>query len=212
MKKHLLALAFATGLFGTATAQVCSYYPNPCAIVSPNPGCFNPSPMEVEAGVAMGTGVNTGDLIQFKLLTQVSAPPLGNVTIQKIKVTDIQNVPAGLSWVSGTADSTFFPDPTNMPGFGPVGCIKIVGTPTTRNTINDSITYVVNVTVLAFGAPIICCEIERRSNGFIRQPLVLIKPLLLLSISQHIQTQLPVKLPFLTLCQNLKMLPSVSLT
>ncbi|MCS7073805.1 MAG: hypothetical protein NZ108_04995, partial [Bacteroidia bacterium] len=153
MKKHLLTLAMAVGILGSATAQVCTYYPNPCQVVSPNPGCFNPNPMEVEAGVPMGTGVNSLDQIQFKLLQQVPSP-LGNVTVQKIKVTSIQSIPAGLSWIPGQADSTFLPDPVNMPGLGPVGCIKITGTPTTPNTINDSITVNVNVTVQTNFGPI----------------------------------------------------------
>lgn len=138
MKKSLFAAVVLMGFISHSFAQVCTPSGAVCSIPPGGAVCTNPSPH-------LDTYQNSPvDTVLYFVFTKQITNPL-TATITSVKVTGISNVPVGLQ-AQLTPDSTFLPSPA-FPSVGPIGCVRIVGTPTQVNQISDSVRIDLSVTL-----------------------------------------------------------------
>ncbi len=134
----------------TPDANICSLPPEPVV-----PGCYS----NLDSG---NVGQPYTDIIYFVFkdtfvfsgsITPGSPVITAPVAAKKIKIVSVKNMPSGLIWQPGTADSTFRLDQAIKKI---IGCVKISGTPTESRTIVDSISLDLLGTVdVNFGGTII---------------------------------------------------------
>jgi hypothetical protein len=134
----------------TPNANICNLPPEPVV-----PGCYS----NLDSG---NVGQPYSDIIYFVFkdtfvfsgsITPGSPVITAPVAAKKIKIVAVKNMPAGLVWQPGTADSTFRIDQAIKKI---IGCVKISGTPTESRTITDSISIDLLGTVdVNFGGTII---------------------------------------------------------
>ncbi|MCZ2356383.1 MAG: T9SS type A sorting domain-containing protein [Bacteroidia bacterium] len=156
MKRLVFTLSVFALLATQSKAQViCSPDPNACVPSDTTAACIVPYPV-LELLVNENVPANKQEL-RFVIAQTANGGPLGQVTVKKVKISDIVNIPAGLTWQPAAADSTYNDDNvknTQGKDIGPYGCVKLTGTPTTLNAVTDSVAIRLNVTVQSALGPI----------------------------------------------------------
>ena len=80
-------------------------------------GGYLPAPLPpVEQGVPFDT------VVTFVFPANVNVPPIGNISVDSVRIDNVTNLPPGVSWTTNSPNNTFYPQQS------PYGCVRLCGT------------------------------------------------------------------------------------
>lgn len=80
-------------------------------------GGYLPAPLPpVEQGVFYDT------VVTFVFPANVNVPPIGNISVDSVRIDNVTNLPPGMSWTTNSPTNTFYPQQS------PYGCVRLCGT------------------------------------------------------------------------------------